>query len=455
MDQISIIGGGLAGSEAAWQAANQGIRVILYEMRPHVQTGAHKTDKLGELICSNSLGSNLPDRATGQLLFELKRLNSILIQIADQTCVPAGGALAVDRELFSSLVTQKLESHPNIQIIREEVKSIPDGICIIASGPLTSPAMMDNISKFVGDDSLFFFDAIAPIISKESIDMSIAFRASRYERGVDEDGDYINCPFNENEYGHFIQELTDAERIQLHDFETDIEKGVHAGSGFYFERCLPVEVLARRERMAMAYGPMRPVGLYNPHTGRRPFAVIQLRQDDLADSMYNMVGFQTNLTFREQKRVFRMIPGLENAEFLRYGQMHRNSFLCSPKFLTKGLNHREEPRLFLAGQLIGVEGYAGNIATGLLAGINAARYAKGADGIVLPPDTMLGALIEYITQANPDNFQPMKANLGLLPPITLTRRVSKKDRHALVTKRARTKIDEFIQSLVDFGELPV
>ncbi len=453
MDRISIIGGGLAGCEAAWQAANRGMMVTLYEMRPHVQTGAHKTDKLGELICSNSLGSNLPDRATGQLLYELRRLNSLLIKIADSTSVPAGGALAVDRELFSEKISQALEGHPNIQIIRQEVRSIPEGICIITSGPLTSPPLMDSISKFVGSDSLFLYDAIAPIISRDSIDMSIAFRASRYERGQEAEGDYLNCPFAESEYDRFIQELTRAERIQLQDFEKDIENGVRAGSGFFFERCLPVEVLANRERMAMAYGPMRPVGLRNPHSEKRPFAVIQLRQDDLADSLYNMVGFQTNLTFSEQKRVFRMIPGLENAEFIRYGQMHRNSFLCSPKFLSKALNHRQEPRLFFAGQLIGVEGYAGNIASGLLAGINAARYAKGADAIVLPSATMLGVLIEYITHANPNNFQPMKANLGLLPQVIRTRGVTKKDRHTRVTTQARTQIDEFIQNMDEFGEV--
>jgi methylenetetrahydrofolate--tRNA-(uracil-5-)-methyltransferase len=453
MDRISIIGGGLAGCEAAWQAANRGMKVTLFEMRPHVQTGAHKTDKLGELICSNSLGSNLPDRATGQLLYELRRLNSLLIKIADSTSVPAGGALAVDRELFSEKISQALVGHPNIQIIRQEVRSIPEGISIITSGPLTSPPLMDSISKFVGSDALFFYDAIAPIISRDSIDMSIAFRASRYERGQDAEGDYLNCPFTESEYDRFIQELTRAERIQLQNFEKDIENGVRAGSGFFFERCLPVEVLANRERMAMAYGPMRPVGLQNPHSENRPFAVIQLRQDDLADSLYNMVGFQTNLTYGEQKRVFRMIPGLENAEFIRYGQMHRNSFLCSPKFLSKALNHRQEPRLFFAGQLIGVEGYAGNIATGLLAGINAARYAKGADAIVLPSATMLGALIEYITHANPDNFQPMKANLGLLPQVIRTRGVTKKDRHTRVTSQARTQIDGFIQNLDEFGEV--
>lgn len=450
MDRISIIGGGLAGCEAAWQAANRGMMVSLYEMRPEVQTGAHKTDKLGELICSNSLGSNLPDRATGQLLYELRQLDSLLIKIADSTSVPAGGALAVDRELFADKISQALQNHPNIKVIRQEVRSIPDGICIIASGPLTSPPLMDSISKLVGSDSLFFYDAIAPIISRNSIDMSIAFRASRYERGQEAEGDYLNCPFTEPEYDRFIQELTNAARIKLQYFEKDIEKGVRAGGGFFFERCLPVEVLANRERMAMAYGPMRPVGLLNPHTQRRPFAVIQLRQDDLADSMYNMVGFQTNLTFGEQKRVFRMIPGLENAEFLRYGQMHRNSFLCSPKFLSKALNHRQDPRVFFAGQLIGVEGYAGNIATGLLAGINATRYAKGADAFSLPPGTMLGALIDYITQANPDNFQPMKANLGLLPQVIRTRRVSKKDRHTIITTQARNKFDEFFHNQIEF-----
>ncbi len=453
MEVITIIGGGLAGSEAAWQAANRGVQVDLYEMRPQQQTGAHRTGNLGELICSNSLGSNLSDRATGQLLYELRQLGSLLIEIADQTAVPAGSALAVDREAFSHKITTALEKHPNIRIIREEKREIPDGVCVIASGPLTSARLMDCISGMVGGDSLFFYDAIAPIVSRESIDMTVAFRASRYERGVESEGDYINCPFTREEYERFIAALTQAERIQLREFEKDIADGVRAGSGFFFERCLPVEVLANREMMAMAYGPMRPVGLYNPHTGRRPYAVLQLRQDNLADSMYNMVGFQTNLTFSEQKRVFQMVPGLGNAEFLRYGQMHRNSFLCSPKFLTPAMNHRDHPQIFFAGQLIGVEGYAGNIASGLLAGINAARCVKNKKSIHLPEGTMLGAMIAYITRADPAAFQPMKANLGLLPQPGVARKMSKKDRHAQTTQSARTEMDTFLESLGEEGGL--
>jgi len=445
--QITIIGGGLAGSEAAWQAAEQGAHVVLYEMRAQVKTGAHRTDKLAELVCSNSLGSNLPDRATGQLLFELRRLNSLIIRIADETAVPAGSALAVDRELFAEKVTEKIQNHPRIAIRREEVKSIPDGVCVIASGPLTSPPLMAVISDLVGADSLFFYDAIAPIIHRDSINMEIAFKGSRYGRGVDEEGDYINCPFTREQYEGFITELLGAERIRLHDFERDILTGVKAGDGFFFERCLPVEILAGRDIQAMAYGPMRPVGLTDPRTGRWPYAVVQLRQDDIADTLYNMVGFQTNLTFPEQARVLRLIPGLEKADFARYGQMHRNSFVCSPRFLSSALQHRSVPRLFFSGQLIGVEGYAGNIASGLMAGLNAARFLRSEEPLVFPPNTMMGALFDYVSRANPDTFQPMKANFGLLPALDVNKKISKRQKHEMLAAHTRQALDSYLSSL--------
>jgi methylenetetrahydrofolate--tRNA-(uracil-5-)-methyltransferase len=445
--EITIIGGGLAGSEAAWQAAEQGAHVALYEMRPQGKTGAHRTDKLAELVCSNSLGSNLPDRATGQLLFELRRLNSLVIRIADETAVPAGSALAVDRELFAEKITEHILQHPRITVFREEVKSIPEGICVIASGPLTSPPLMSSISELVGANSLFFYDAIAPIIHRDSINMEIAFKGSRYGRGVDDEGDYINCPFTKEQYESFIAELLSAERIRLHDFERDILTGVKAGDGFFFERCLPVEILAGRDIQAMAYGPMRPVGLTDPRTGRWPYAVVQLRQDDIADTIYNMVGFQTNLTFPEQSRVLRLIPGLEKADFARYGQMHRNSFVCSPRFLSSALQHRADPRLFFAGQLIGVEGYAGNIASGLLAGLNAARFLRLDEPLVFPPNTMMGALFDYVSRANPDTFQPMKANFGILPNLELNKKMSKRQKHEILAAHTRQAFDSYLASL--------
>ncbi len=343
-NQITIIGGGLAGCEAAWQAAQAGIHVNLYEMRPLVQTGAHKTSDLAELICSNSLGSNLPDRATGLLLQELRSMGSLLIQVADQVKVPAGGALAVDRDLFAKTITEKISSHPNITVLREEVVSISDQPTLVASGPLSSQNILDSIQTVIGSDSLYFYDAIAPIIVRDSINFDIAFKASRYDRGSDEGGDYINCPLNQEQYQTFIHELIHAKRIDLHEFEKSIDEGVKAGSSVFFERCLPIEIMASRGEMAMAYGPMRPVGITDPRTGRWPKAVVQLRQDNLIDSLYNMVGFQTNLTFPEQKRIFQMIPGLETAEFIRYGQMHRNTYLNAPGSYNSSLQHRYSPK---------------------------------------------------------------------------------------------------------------
>lgn len=446
--ELVVVGGGLAGSEAAWQAAERGVKVVLYEMRPRVSTGAHTTDRLAELVCSNSLGSNLPDRAAGVLKHELRRMGSLLLRIAEEVAVPAGGALAVDREQFAERVTNALQNHPNIEIRREEVTAIPEKPAIIATGPLTSPRLSRALEKLTGFEHLYFYDAIAPIVVADSINMEVCFRASRYGRGGEE-GDYINCPMNREEYERFVDALVNAERIELHDFEKPIlegEHGVRAGKGKFFEGCLPIEVLARRGRDALAFGPLRPVGLTDPRTGKRPYAVVQLRQDNLAGTLYNMVGFQTNLKFGEQKRVFRLIPGLENAEFARFGQMHRNTFIFSPALLLPTLQFRTRPNLFFAGQITGVEGYVGNIATGLLAGWNAARFLQGKQPLVLPRETMLGALCHYITHASEADFQPMKANYGILPP--LPRRIrNKRERYAAYAQRARTALDEFLQTI--------
>ena len=446
MDEIIIIGGGLAGCEAAWQAAQRSIKVRLFEMRPVLQTGAHETGQLAELVCSNSLGSNLIDRASGLLKEELRRLGSILIECADASALPAGGALAVDREGFSRRVEQKITQHPNIELIREEVQSIPNTPTIIASGPLTSASLSQAIQKLTGQESLFFFDAIAPIVSWDSIDMGIAFQASRYEREDEGEGDYINAPFTKDEYDRFIEALLSAERIELKEFEQTLEKGVTAGPVRFFEGCLPIEVLAGRGPLSLAFGPMRPVGLWNPHTHQRPYAVLQLRQDNLAGSLYNLVGFQTNLKFPEQHRIFRMIPGLANAEFVRYGQMHRNTFILSPLLLNSSLQFKDRPDLFFAGQITGVEGYVGNIATGLLAGINAARFLGGQQPVIPPHTTMLGALLHYISHAAPQDFQPMKANFGILPPLEEAVK-GKRGRAEKHSQRALHDLNHFVQNL--------
>lgn len=442
MAELIVIGGGLAGSEAAWQAAEKGISVRLYEMRPQKETGAHVTADLAELVCSNSLGSNLVDRASGLLKEELRRLGSLLLQCAQETALPAGGALAVGREAFSNSVTQRIEAHPLIEVIREEALEIPDRPAVIASGPLTSPALTRSIQALTGQDHLFFFDAIAPIVRAETINMEKAFRASRYEQGEQSEGDYINCPLEKDEYLQLVSALQTAERIPLRWFEQAINEGVTAGAKDYFEGCLPVEVLAGRGEKALSFGPLRPVGLRNPYTGRRPYAVVQLRQDNLSGTLYNLVGFQTNLTYSEQKRVLRMIPGLERAEFERYGQMHRNTFIASPLALLPTLQTCSRPDLFFAGQIVGVEGYMGNIATGLLAGINAARLLQGEALLRLPPETMLGALIEYITHADLKDFQPMKANYGILPPLETPGR-GKRERAMQYTRRALAALDEW------------
>lgn len=442
-NEVIVIGGGLSGSEAAWQLAQQNIQVKLYEMRPVQPTGAHVTEDLAELVCSNSLGSNQPDRASGVLKNELRRLNSLLVECAEETAIPAGAALAVDREGFARRVTERISAHPNIELIREEVKEIPSTPVILASGPLTSDSLSKSIAALSGDEHLFFFDAISPIVRAESINMDIAFRASRYDKSEQEEGDYINCPFTKDEYYAFLNELRTAERIELHSFEESIKTGVKAGQ--FFEGCLPVEIIAERGDESLAYGPMRPVGLRDPRTGHRPHAVAQLRQDNLAGSLYNIVGFQTNLKFPEQRRVLRMIPGLENAEFERYGQMHRNTFVASPKLLRPTLQHIERDDLFLAGQITGVEGYMGNIATGLLAGINMARLIQNKEPFTLPQETMLGALCHYITHASLKDFQPMKANFGIFQPIDLGKKVSKRDKGQAYADRAMQSLETYLK----------
>ncbi|PKN91338.1 MAG: methylenetetrahydrofolate--tRNA-(uracil(54)-C(5))-methyltransferase (FADH(2)-oxidizing) TrmFO [Chloroflexi bacterium HGW-Chloroflexi-6] len=447
-NNLIIIGGGLAGSEAAWQAAQRDIKVRLYEMRPVLATGAHQTPNLAELVCSNSLGSNLPDRASGVLKAELRRLGSLLLDVAEETALPAGAALAVDRERFAEIVTERISAHPNIELIRAEMPDIPSGPAIIASGPLTSARLSQALAQFSGEQHLYFYDAIAPIVEAGSINMNIAYRASRWDEGEQSDGDYINCPFHlKSEYLAFVEALRTAERIELRDFEKPLESGVTAGHETFFEGCLPVEIIANRGEKALAYGPMRPVGLNDPRVARRPYAVVQLRQDNLAGNLYNLVGFQTNLTFPEQRRVLRLIPGLEQAEFVRYGQMHRNTFLASPKILLPTLQTRARADLFLAGQITGVEGYMGNIATGLLAGQNAARLLRGETPLELPRETMLGALCHYVTHADLKDFQPMKSNFGILPALENAGKAGKRERAALYAERASSALDEFMQKI--------
>jgi methylenetetrahydrofolate--tRNA-(uracil-5-)-methyltransferase len=444
---IKVIGGGLAGTEAAWQAAQLGIFVYLYEMRPKLTTGAHQTSDLAELVCSNSLGSILSDRASGVLNNELHKYGSLLLDCAQATALPAGSALAVDRASFARTVTERIMAHPNIKLIRQEITEIPSGPVIIASGPLTSNLLSQSLSILTGEDLLSFYDAIAPIIVADTINMNIAFRASRFGVGDSEEGDYINCPFSKQEYEGFVNALANAERISLHNFEKEIDQGVDAGMKRFFEGCLPVEVIAKRGIQSLAFGPMRPTGLKDPRTRQGAYAILQLRQDNLAGDQYNLVGFQTNLTSSEQKRVFRMIPGLEQVEFVRYGQMHRNTFIASPRLLLPTLQYHKRPDLFFAGQITGVEGYMGNIATGLLAGWNIARLIKGHPPLPLPPETMLGALCHYITHADLKYFQPMKANFGILPPLLTNHRISKRERSRLYAERADMALNNFIDAV--------
>ena len=441
---LTVVGGGLAGTEAAWQAAKRGAKVKLYEMRPKTPTGAHTGAFLAELVCSNSLGSNLFDRASGVLKDEMRKLGSLLIECADANAVPAGSALAVDREAFACMVTDRVENHPNIEVIRAEQKSIPSGPTIIASGPLSSEAICNSLSDLLGTDHLYFYDAISPIVYADTIDMSVAFEASRYQKDDETSGDYINCPMNQDQYEEFVSALLEGDRIPLRDFEKDIESGVRAGAHRFFEGCLPIEILAERGREALAYGPMRPVGIISPFVDERPHAVVQLRRDNLAGTLYNIVGFQTNLKWPDQKEVLSMIPGLGQARFARYGMMHRNTFLNAPTVLSESLQSRVRPNLFFAGQITGVEGYAGNIATGLLAGINVTRLMDGERLLVLPRTSMMGALCHYVANADSDTFQPMKANFGLFPslePPRHKRKWSKRERYRLYSERALEAIE--------------
>jgi methylenetetrahydrofolate--tRNA-(uracil-5-)-methyltransferase len=433
---LIVVGGGLAGSEAAWQAAQAGLSVRLYEMRPQRPTPAHVTEYLAELVCSNSLGSYLPHKAPGLLKAELRGLGSLILACASTTAVPAGSSLAVDRDLFAELVSERIATHPRIEIVREEVTQIPQQPVIIATGPLTSPALTAELQMLSGEDYLYFYDAVSPIVEASTIDMSIAFRQSRYDRGEQEEGDYINCPMTREEYDRFVAALLAAETITLKQFERE--------DPHFFEGCMPVETLAARGEKALAFGPLRPVGLVDPRTGKRPFAVVQLRQDNVAGSLYNIVGFQTNLKWGAQRAVLRLIPGLEQAEFLRYGMLHRNTYINAPRLLQPTLQYRRRADLFFAGQITGVEGYMGNAGTGLLAGLNAARYVQGRSPVILPTNTMLGALAHYVTHAGPKDFQPMKANFGLFAPPE--GKLSKGDRAQWYSQRALTSLRRFTRA---------
>ena len=449
MKQVTVIGGGLAGCEAAWQMANRGIQVHLYEMRPDRKTEAHTSDRLAELVCSNSMGSTLPDRALGILKNEMAQMGSKIIDIAYRNAVPAGSALAVSRDDFAEDVTTALSNHPNIHIHRQECDTIPDGPTIIATGPLTSMALAQQIQALTGQQYLYFYDAMAPIIEAESIDMQIAFRQSRYGRSNEQgsegdaqegesEGDYINCPFDRERYEIFVQAVLDAPKIELKGADKELER--------YFEGCMPIETLAARGKDSLAFGPMRPVGLTDPRTGRRPYAVVQLRQDNAAGSLYNMVGFQTNMRWGAQAEVLRLIPGLEEAEFVRLGQMHRNTFINSPTLLHPTLQFQQRDDLFFAGQITGTEGYVGSTMGGLLAGINMARLLDGEPLLAPPPTTMMGALLYYITNAEPENFQPMKANMGILPDLPQRVR-GKRHRYAAYAARAGEEMNAYLDQM--------
>ncbi|HYR43549.1 MAG TPA: methylenetetrahydrofolate--tRNA-(uracil(54)-C(5))-methyltransferase (FADH(2)-oxidizing) TrmFO [Terriglobia bacterium] len=422
-DEITVIGGGLAGCEAAWQIAQLGEKVRLYEMRPNRSTPAHRTDRLAEIVCSNSLKSDQPYNASWLLKEELRRLGSILIRIADSVRVPSGSALAVDRERFATRVTEVISSEPNIRLIREEIPGIPDnGIVIIASGPLTSQSLSESIRRFCGAEHLYFYDAISPIVDAETIDATKVYRASRYGKGS---GDYLNCPMDRAQYDAFYDALISAESVAIHEFE----------KACYFESCLPIEELGRRGRDTLRFGPMRPVGLDDPRTGCMPHAVVQLRQEDLMQSSYNIVGFQNHLKFSEQKRIFRIIPGLENAEFLRLGQIHRNTYINAPQTLLPTLAAKRDPRVFFAGQLAGTEGYIENVASGLVAGINAVRTARGVEQMIFPAETAVGALCRYVSMPQ-KHFAPMNINFGLFPEIDVPRRTSRIEKQRLLCERA-------------------
>jgi methylenetetrahydrofolate--tRNA-(uracil-5-)-methyltransferase len=436
---IHVIGAGLAGTEAAWQIARRGIPAILHEMRPSRNTPAHQTDRLAELVCSNSLKSEAQDSAPWLLKQELRRLDSLLLQAAQVARVPGGQALTVDRELFAREVTQAIEGEALIELRRAEVRHIdPDDITIVATGPLTSDALAAEIGRLTGSDRLFFYDAISPIVDAGTVDMSIAFRASRYDKSLDNTGDYVNCPFDKAQYEAFVDALLAAQAVTAHIPEDD---------ACYFEACLPLEELVRRGRETLRFGPMKPVGLVDPRTGRRPWAVVQLRQENLRSESYNLVGFQNHLRFGEQARVLRMIPGLEHAEFLRFGQVHRNTYINAPALLDAILRLRAHPRVFFAGQISGVEGYVESIATGLMAGMHAAAIASGEEPRPFPRATALGSLCQYISGADPRHYQPANITFDLLPPLDeATRRRlghDKKARHTEVCRRALEALEEF------------
>ncbi|OZB97790.1 FADH(2)-oxidizing methylenetetrahydrofolate--tRNA-(uracil(54)-C(5))-methyltransferase TrmFO [Paenibacillus sp. XY044] len=432
VQQVTVIGAGLAGSEAAWQIASRGVPVKLYEMRPVVKTPAHHTDKFAELVCTNSLRANGLSNAVGVIKEEMRMLDSLILKSADKNAVPAGGALAVDRDGFSGDITSTLHNHPLIEVVNEEIQHIPEeGIVVIATGPLTSPALSAEIKALMGEEYFYFYDAAAPIVEKDSIDMSKVYLASRYDKG---EAAYLNCPMTEEEFNAFYDALVNAEVAQLKEFEKEV----------YFEGCMPIEVMMKRGKQTALFGPMKPVGLVNPHTGELPHAVVQLRQDNAAGTLYNLVGFQTHLKWGEQKRVFSMIPGLENAEYVRYGVMHRNTFINSPKLLQPTYQLKTNENLFFAGQMTGVEGYVESAASGLIAGINAARKALGQDLVVFPDTSTLGSMAHYITTADSEHFQPMNANFGLLPKLEKKIR-NKKEKNEALANRALETIAAFIR----------
>ena len=451
MAAIHIIGGGLAGSEAAWQIARAGLRVTLHEMRPVRRTAAHQTERLAELVCSNSLKSDQGPSASWLLKEELRRLDSLLIGIADRMRVPGGHALTVDREAFAAEVTRVIKSEPLIELRRAEVTSVPgDGITIIATGPLTSDALAAEIARLTGSDRLYFYDSISPIVDASTIDMSIAFRASRYSKSLDGTDDYLNCPFDRDQYERFVDAVLAAENVASHI--PDDKPNAKPDATPFFEACLPIEEIARRGRNTLRFGPMKPMGLTDPRTGRRPYAVVQLRQENLRADSFNLVGFQNHLKFGEQARILRMIPGLERAEFFRFGQMHRNTYINAPALLAATLQWRARPSVFFAGQISGVEGYVESIATGLIAGRNAVALACGDEPRAMPRETALGSLCHYISGADPKHYQPANIAFDLLPPLdepTARRlRHDKKARHAEICRRALQSMDESLHAHV-------
>ncbi len=440
MNMINVIGGGLAGVEAAWQAARAGAQVRLFEMRPVMQTPAHRTDKLAEIVCSNSLKSDEPGSASYLLKEELRRAQSLVMEVASATRVPAGAALAVDRHKFADLITERIEGNPNIELVREEVRTVPsDEISIIATGPLSSDALTAEIMKMTGSDQLYFYDAIAPIVAADSVDRAIAFPAARYGKGGD---DYLNCPFNPEEYARFYSALIEAKSVPLQRFEETR----------WFEACLPIEELARRGVDTLRFGPMKPVGLVDPRTGREPYAAVQLRQENLMADAYSLVGFQNHLRYGEQARVLRLIPGMERAEFLQFGQIHRNTYICSPRVLSEKMQMRERPNIFFAGQITGVEGYVESVAMGWLAGQNAARLADGQELISAPSSSAIGSLARYVAFAETKNFQPVNITFALLEPLSEQDRKRvrrKRDRHQLQVELALKEWDIWLHETFD------